>query len=324
MRRREFVTTLFATAAWPSLSAAQQRRLIAVLMPYPDTDAEVRGRVAAFREELDRLGWADDALRMEERWATDNLDRVRADAAELVSLKPDVIFFTGGRVTRIIQEQSRSIPTVFAGVSDPLGQGLVPSLARPGGNLTGIALPPYSITAKLVEILKQIAPHVTRAALVCNPANPSTQFHRKEFEKAAVAFSLTPSLIPISDRADIGLAFETFAREPHGALVFPSDLTILAHRDTVTAMAAHYRLPAIYSDRVMVETGGLASYSADRTEMFRQGAAYVDRILRGEQAGDLPVQQPTKYEFIVNLKVAKALGLEVPQTLLVSADEVIE
>jgi putative tryptophan/tyrosine transport system substrate-binding protein len=324
MRRREFIATLFATAFWPSISAAQQRRLIAVLMPYPDTDAEVRGRVAAFREELRRLGWPDGEVRMEERWATDNLDRVRADAAELVRLDPDVIFFTGGRVTRIVQERTRLIPTVFVGVSDPLGQGLVSSLARPGGNLTGIALPPYSITAKLVEILKQIAPDVTRAALVFNPANPSTPFHRKEFEIAAPAFSLTPSLIPIADGADIAPAFEAFAREPHGALVFPSDLTILTHRNTVTAIAARHRLPAIYSDRVMVDNGGLASYSADRTAMFRQGAAYVDRILRGEQAGELPVQQPTKFEFIVNVKAAKALGLEVPPTVLVSADEVIE
>jgi putative tryptophan/tyrosine transport system substrate-binding protein len=328
MRRRQFVALLGGAAAWPFAALAQkpdgQRRLIAVLMPYPDTDAEVRGRVAAFREELGRLGWAGDALRMEERWATDDLERVRADAAELVRLGPDVIFFTGGRVTRIIQERTRSIPTVFVGVSDPLGQGLVPSLARPGGNLTGIALPPYSITAKLVEILKQIAPHVTRAALVCNPANPSTPFHWKEFETAAAAFSLTPSLIPISDEADIGTSFEAFARQPDGGLVFPSDLTILAHRKTVTAIAARHGLPAIYSDRVMVATGGLASYSADRTEMFRQGAAYVDRILHGEQPGDLPVQQPTKFEFVVNLKAAKALGLEVPDTFIVQADEVIE
>lgn len=328
MRRRHFVALLGGAAAWPFAAMAQkpggQRRLIAVLMPYPDTDAEVRGRVAAFREELRRLGWANDALRIEERWTTDNLERVRADAAELVRLGPDVIFFTGGRVTRIMQEQTRSIPTVFVGVSDPLGQGLVPSLARPGGNLTGIALPPYSITAKLVEILKQIAPHVTHAAMVCNPANPATLFNRKEFETAAPAFSITPSLISISNEADIGPAFENFARQPNGGLVFPSDLTILAHRKTVTATAARHRLPAIYSDRVMVTTEGLASYSADRTEMFRQGAGYVNRILRGEQPGDLPVQQPTRFEFVVNLKAAKALRLEVPQTFILQADEVIE
>jgi putative tryptophan/tyrosine transport system substrate-binding protein len=248
---------------------------------------------------------------------------VRADAAELVQLKPDVIFFTGGRVVRIFQEQTRSIPTVFVGVSDPLGQGLVPSLARPGGNLTGIALPPYSITAKLVEILKQIAPDVTRVALALNPANPSTVFHRQEFEAAAAIFAVRPSVIEIKDAAEIGPLFEAFAGEPHGGLVFPSDLTMLAHREMVTEMVARHRLPAVYSDRVMV-TAGLVSYSADRTEMFRQGATYVSRILRGEPPGELPVQQPTKFEFVINLKAAKALGLTVPLTLQAQADEVIE
>jgi putative ABC transport system substrate-binding protein len=325
MRRREFIALVGGASAWPNAVSAQQaRRAIAVLMPYPPTDAEVRARVAAFREELRRLGWPDDALHIEERWSTDNLDRVRADAAELVKLNPDVIFFTGGRVVRIFQELTRSIPTVFVGVSDPLGQGLVPSLARPGGNLTGIALPPYSITAKLVEILKQIAPDVTRVALVLNPANPSTVFNRKEFEAAAPAFSIQPSVIPVKDAAEIGPAFAVFASEPHGGLVFPSDLTMLAHREIATAMAARYRLPAVYSDRVMATTGGLASYSADRTEMFRQGAAYVSRILRGEQAGELPVQQPVKFEFVINLKAADALGISMPPTILARADEVIE
>jgi putative ABC transport system substrate-binding protein len=324
MRRREFVVLIGATA-WPWPSAAQRaRRTVAVLMPYPPHDAEVRGRVAAFRQELRRLGWADDTLQTEERWATDDLDRIRTDAAELVKGSPDVIFFTGGRVTRILQEQTRSIPTVFVGVSDPLGQGLVSRLARPGGNLTGIALPPYSVTAKLLEILKQIAPHVTRVALVSNPANPSTAFHRREFEAAAPAFALTPSMISIEDAGEIGPAFEAFAQEPRGGLVFPSDLTLLAHRAVATAMASQYRLPAIYSDRVMVTTGGLASYSADRTEMFRQGAAYVDRILRGEHAGDLPVQQPTRFEFVINIKAAEVLGLSVPTGILARADEVIE
>jgi putative ABC transport system substrate-binding protein len=327
MRRRTFLALAWSAAAAsssPMSARAQQRRTLAVLMPYPNTDAEVRGRVAAFRDEIRRLGWSEDALRIEERWSTDDLDRVRADVADLVKLKPDVIFFTGGRVTRIVQEQTRSIPTVFVGVSDPLGQGLVPSLAKPGGNLTGIALPPYSMTAKLVEILKQISPDVTRAALVFNPANPSTVFHRKEFEAACPLFSIRPSVIGINEAAEIGPAFEAFAREPHGGLVFPSDLTMLAHRELVTAMAVRHRLPAIYSDRVMVTTGGLASYSADRTEMFRQGAVYVDRILKGEQAGELPVQQPTKFEFVVNVKAAEALGIAVPPTILARADEVIE
>jgi putative tryptophan/tyrosine transport system substrate-binding protein len=227
-------------------------------------------------------------------------------------------------VVRIFQEQTRSIPTVFVGVSDPLGQGLVPSLARPGGNLTGIALPPYSITAKLVEILKQIAPDVSRVALALNPANPSTVFHRQEFEAAAAIFAVRPIVIEIKDAAEIGLVFEAFAGEPDGGLVFPSDLTILAHREIVTEMAARHRLPAVYSDRIMVTAGGLASYSADRTEMFRQGATYVSRILRGEPPGELPVQQPTKFEFVINLSAARTLGVTIPPTLLARADEVIE
>jgi putative ABC transport system substrate-binding protein len=324
MRRREVIVLLGCTAAWPmGLTAQQVRRTVAVLMPYPHADMEIRGRLVAFREELRRLGWPDNTLLIEERWTTDDLDRVRAAVAELVRLGPDVIFFTGGRVGRIMQEQNRSIPSVFVGISDPLGQGLVPSLARPSGNLTGIALPPYSITPKLAETLKQMAPDLTRAALVLNPANPSTAFHRKEFEAAAV-FSMQLSVILINAPAEIGPAFEAFAREPHGGLLFPSDLTFLAHREIVTAMAARHRLPAIYSDRVMVTTGGLASYSADRTAMFRQGAGYVDRILRGEQAGHLPVQQPTKFEFVINLNAARALGLTMPDSLLLQADEVIE
>ena len=324
-RRREFIALLGGAALWPSAVSAQQaRRTVAVLMPYPADDQEVALRVAAFRDELKRHGWSDDALHIKERWSTDNLARVRLDAAELLKLKPDVIFFTGGRVVRIIQEQTRSIPTVFVGVSDPLGQGLVSSLARPGGNLTGIGLPPYSITAKLVEILKQIASDVTRVALVLNPANPSTVFNRQEFEAAGQALAIQPSVIEIKDAAEVGPAFEAFARGSRGGLVFPSDLTILAQRELVTAMAARYRLPAVYSDRVMVTTGGLASYSADRTAMFRQGAAYVSRILNGEPPAELPVQQPAKFEFVINLKTAKALGVTVPLALQASADEVIE
>jgi len=320
MRRREFIAVVSTFAALP-VSAAQ-RRTVAVLMPYPETDAEVKGRVAAFREEMLRLGWDD--LLIEERWSTDDLVRVRADVADLVRLKPDVIFYTGGRVSRILQGETRSIPTVFVGVSDPLEQGLVPSLAKPGGNLTGIALPPYSITAKLVDLLKQIAPSVSRAAIVLNPDNPATPFNRKEFEIAVSTFGITPSIIPIKDADEISPAFESFAREPDGGLVFPSDLTILALRDTVTATATRHRLPAVYSDRVMVMAGGLASYSADRTEMFRQGAAYVARILRGENAGDLPVQQPTRFEFVVNTKAAQAVGVTLPPTILARADEVVE
>jgi putative tryptophan/tyrosine transport system substrate-binding protein len=329
MRRRAFIAVIGgAVAGLPRSLRAQQPdrvRTLGILMPYPDGDPEVRARLAAFQDELRRLGWAVGInLRLEERWATDDLDRVRAASAELVRLDPDVIFFTGGRVTRIIQGETRDIPTVFVGVSDPLGQGLVANLARPGGNLTGIANPEYTITAKLVEILKEMAPGIARIGLVLNPANPSASFNRRQFEAAAPNLGVEPHFIPVQQPADIETTFAAFARDQHGGLVFPSDLTILAHRALVTALAARHRLPAVYSDRAMAVAGGLASYSADRQEMFRQGAAYVNRILRGEKPGDLPVQQPTRYELVINTQAAKALGIALPDMLLARADEVIE
>ena len=329
MRRRAFLAALGgAVVGLPRALPAQQPdrvRKIGILMPYPDGDPEVRARLAAFQDELRRLGWSTGInLRLDERWATDDLDRVRTVSAELVQLEPDVIFFTGGRVTRIIQGQTRTIPTVFVGVSDPLGQGLVASLARPGGNLTGIANPEYTITAKLVEILKEMAPAISRIGLVLNPANPSTAFNRRHFEAAASNLGIEPQFLPVQQPADIERAFAAFARDQHGGLVFPSDLTVLAHRALVTTLAARHRLPAVYSDRAMAIAGGLASYSADRQEMFRQGAAYVNRILRGEKPADLPVQQPTRYELVINTQAARALGIALPDVLLARADEVIE
>jgi putative tryptophan/tyrosine transport system substrate-binding protein len=328
MRRREFLGLAGFLAAWTRVAHAQpldRTRRVAILMPYPESDGEVQARVAAMRVELRKLGWLEGKnLHIEERWATDNLDRVRAHAADLVKLDPDVIFITGGRVVPIVRQQTRSIPTVFVGVTDPLGQGYVDSLARPGGNITGIASPEYSVVYKLLELLKEIAPNVQRAALVSNPENTSTVFYRRHFETAAPALGVQPVIMPVQRRDDIERAFETFAQQPHGGLVFPSDLTLLAHRQIVTALALRHRLPAIYSDRAMVTAGGLASYSADRTTMFQQGAVYVDRILRGEQPGDLPVQQPTRYELVVNAKIATALGLEIPTGLVARADEVVE
>jgi putative ABC transport system substrate-binding protein len=328
MRRREFLGLAGFLAAWTRVAHAQQTnrtRRVAILMPYPASDQEVHARVAAMRTELRKLGWSEgENLQIDERWATDNLDRLRADAADLVKLGPDVIFITGGRVVPIVRQQTRSIPTVFVGVTDPLGQGYVESLARPGGNITGIASPEYSVVYKLLELLKEIAPTVQRAALVSNPENTSTVFYRRHFEAAAPALGVQAVIMPVQRPADIERAFETFAQQPHGGLVFPSDLTLLAHRQIVTALALRHRLPAIYSDRAMVTAGGLASYSADRTTMFQQGAVYVDRILRGEQPGDLPVQQPTRYELVINAKTATALGLAISTGLLARADEVVE
>jgi putative tryptophan/tyrosine transport system substrate-binding protein len=328
MRRREIIRRLAAiAAAWPLTVRAQpsRKRVLAVLMPYRENDAEVRARLAATRDEMRKLGWSEgENLRVEERWTGDDLARIEADAAELIRLEPDVIFVTGGRVVPIVQKQTRTIPVVFVGVSDPLGRGLVTSLARPQGNLTGIALSEYSVVTKQVEILKEIAPSITRAGLMFNPDNPSAAFHRTQFEAAAAALGLGSLLLPVRKAAEIETSIESFGREPRGGLVFPSDLTILAHRDLVTAALAKHRLAAIYSDEAYTSAGGLVAYTTDRTEMFRQGASYVARLLRGDAVADLPILQPTRYKLIINLKAAKGLGIEVPLALQAQADEVIE
>ncbi|HSE77016.1 MAG TPA: ABC transporter substrate-binding protein [Alphaproteobacteria bacterium] len=328
MRRREFVGVLGGIATLALTARAQQldrTRNVGILMPYPESDSEIQGRVAAFRDELRSLGWVEgENLRIHARWATDNLDRVRADAAELVNLGPDAILITGGRVVRVMQQQTRSIPIVFVGVTDPLGQGVVQNLARPGGNMTGISSPEYSVVAKLLEILKQAAPDMQRAALVFNPENPSGEFYRRYFEAAAQALAVQPAIMSVRRPAELERSIEAFARESRGGLIFPSDLTILAHRHMVTALASRYRMPAIYSDRTMVTAGGLISYSADRTEMFRRGASYVNRVLHGEHPGELPVQQPERFELVVNLTAAKAIGIRLPSDLVARADEVIE
>jgi putative ABC transport system substrate-binding protein len=294
-------------------------------MPYPETDAEVQDRVAAFRHGLQEFGWrAGENLQLDERWATDDMGRVRAATAELVAAKPDVILATGARVMPILQQQTRSIPVVFVAISDPVGRGLVTSLARPGGNMSGFALSEVPIVEKQLDFLKQIAPGIQRVALLFNPDNPFSVSNTKAFIAAAQKFAIEPVIAPVRQTNEIERAIETNAREPNAAGLFASDLTILAHRDLVAASAARHRLPAIYADRAMVAGGGLISYSADRKDLFRRSAEYVNRILRGESPAELPVQQPTKYELALNLKTAQRLGLEVSPVLLVQANEVIE
>src|SRR5829696_4887176 len=240
-------------------------------MPYAESDAELEVRVAAFKQELGKRGWIEGKnLRFHERWATDDLERLRAHAAELVGLRPDVIIVTGRRVLPVIQQATRSIPTVFVWVTEPL---------------------------------------LTRAALLFNPDDPAGASYARQWESAAPALAMRPAVVPVHGPADIERAVESFAGEPNGGLLFPSDLTLLAHRELIIDLEARHRLPAIHADRIMVTSGGLVSYSADRTEMYRQAASYVDRILRGEKPGDLPVQQPTRFELVINLGTAKALGL---------------
>jgi len=326
--RRELIVTLGGAAAWPLAARSQQAenlRRVGVLMPYPASDADVQARVRALKEELRRLGWVEGGkIEFDERWTTDNMELVRSNAASLLERKPDVIVAVGGRVIPILKQMTRSVPIVVAGTVDPVGAGMVVSLAHPGGNITGFSLTEVSIIGKFLELLKQIAPNVSRVTLIYNPDNPTTAFYQREFERAAPALAIKPIVAHIHGLGDIARAIEDAAASPNRGLLFAPDVSVTGLREQVVALVAESRLPAIYSDPVIVKSGGLASYSADRTDIFRRTAAYVDRILRGERAGDLPVQEPTKYEFLVNLKTAKALGLEVPDKLVALADEVIE
>jgi putative ABC transport system substrate-binding protein len=302
MRRRELITLLGGAAAvWPLAARAQRPdriRRIGVLMPYPDTDLEARAAVKVFREELHRLGWTGTgSVQIDERWSGIELDRMRADAKELVDAKPDVILVRSPSALRELRQITNTVPIVFAAVSDPVRAGFVATLARPGGNITGFSLIEFPVIGKLLDMLKQIAPHVARVALVSNPDNPSNALYASALEAAARSFTLQTTIAHVRDAAEIDLFVD---------------------------LAARHRLPAIYSDRAMVASGGLISYGVDRIELFRQAASYVDRILRGEKPGDLPVQQPIKFEMAINMKAAKALGLDVPVHLQQLAEEVIE
>jgi putative ABC transport system substrate-binding protein len=326
VRRREFISLLGgAAAAWPLGARAQQMpRRVGILMAFSVSDPDIRARVAAFRQELGKLGWSEGNVRIDERWPSDDMDRVRADAAELIGGKPDVILVAGRRAVAVLQQQTRTIPVVFSGFVDPVEQGIVPNLARPGGNITGFAFGELSVSGKMLEMLKQMAPNITRVAFVFNPDNASAVYISRSFPALAAPLAIEPILIPVHAPAEIERALETFARQPNGGLLFPGDVTTTIHRQLVTAQVARLRLPAIYADPALVTGGGLMFYGVDRVDIFRRSASYVDRILRGEKPGDLPVQLPTKFQLVINLKAAAALGITVPQNLLVTADEVIE
>jgi putative tryptophan/tyrosine transport system substrate-binding protein len=328
-KRRAFIALLGGVAcAWPLAARAQQAgrmRRVGIVVPYPKGDAEYELRVGPLRQELAKLGWTEgNNIQFDERWTTDDMSRVWADAASLMASNPDVVVATGGRVVPVLMQLSRSIPIVVPGVSDPVGVGWVQSLARPGGNVTGFTNLELSIFGKLLETLKQIAPATRRVAFIYNPDNPSAVFFRRAFEAAAPPLAIEPLVVPIHGLADIERSMASLAEQQNTAVLFPPDLTTQALREEVVALAARHRLPAIYTDAMFVKIGGLASYAPDRLEIYRRAAGYVDRILRGEKAGDLPFQQPTKFELVFNLKTAKALGLTIPETLLVAADEVIE
>jgi ABC-type uncharacterized transport system substrate-binding protein len=329
MRRREFITLLGGTvAAWPLAVRAQQgerMRRIGILMPYPPRDAVMQERVRAFREELRKRGWASGVnVQFDERWMGDNMDLLRSAASNLVELNSDVILATGGRVIPILMGLTRSIPIVVPGGSDPVARGYVESLAHPGGNVTGFAPMELSVIGKMLQMLKEIAPQVSRVSMIFNPDNPGAALSARAFESAAGPLGVEPTIAHVHGLTDIESAVAAAAAQPNSGIFVAADVTINALADQTVATVARYRLPAVYSERNFATSGGLLYYGTDRVELFRRAASYVDRILRGEKPGDLPYQQPTKYDLVINLKTAKALGLTIPPKLLFTADEVIE
>jgi putative tryptophan/tyrosine transport system substrate-binding protein len=329
IRRREFITLLGgAAAAWPLTARAQQgerMRRVGVLNPFAENDPEVLANITAFRQALQKLGWTDGRnLRIDYRWGGANPERIRAHATELVALEPDVILVSSPLALQPLQQETRSIPIVFTGVSDPAGSGFVASLAHPGGNVTGFAVAEFSMYGKYLELLKEVAPQVTRVAVMMNPEQVPQAGNWRAIETVAPSFKVLLTAAHVRDAAEIERVIDAFARESNGGLiVLPSALTIV-HRELIIALAARHRLPAVYAFRQFVVDGGLMSYGVDLVDQYRQAASYVDRILRGEKPAELPVQQPTQFKLVINLKTAKALGLEVPWFLQQRADEVIE
>jgi putative ABC transport system substrate-binding protein len=300
-------------------------RRIGVLMNIAADDPQSPLRVAAFLQGMAELGWTDRRnMVIDYRWAAGEPERYRKSAAELVALSPDVILASGASSVVPLQEATRSIPIVFVNASDPVGSGLVASLARPGGNTTGFMLFEYGTSAKWLELLKQIAPGVRRVAILRDPALAAGIGQLAAIQAVAPSFGVEPTLVDVRDPAEIERAVIAFARDPNGGLITTTSTPAIVHRDLILMLASRHSLPAIYPYRLYVADGGLMSYGPDPIDPFRRAAGYVDRILKGDKPADLPVQAPTRYELVINLKTAKALGLTVPQTLLVAADEVIE
>ena len=332
MKRREFIT-LFggAAAVWPLAVRAQQSggmRRIGVLMGFPESDSDARAWYAAFREALQKLGWTQGRnIQVDARWATpDDAESMRRFAKELVALQPDVLLSSTTPTTTALLQQTRTIPIVFALVANPIGSGFVANFARPNGNVTGFTFTTEpTMAGKWVELLKQIALRVARIAMLFNPATATyADYWLDPFKAAAASLSVEAIPAPVRDSSELQSVIAAQAGEPNGGLIVMPDSFMDAYRAEITSLAARYRLPAVYPSRVFAEVGGLLSYGVDRTVNFRRAATYVDRILKGEKPAELPVQTPTKYELVINLKTAKALGLTVPETVLARADEVIE
>ena len=328
MRRRAFLGILgSAVVSWPLVAHAQGERVrrIGIVMPFPRTNAEMQARVRAFRDELRKRGWATGVnVQFDERWTSDNMDLIRSAARNVVELNPDAIVAVGARVIPILMELTHSIPIVTPSGSDPVGRGFAESLARPGHNVTGFATMELSVISKMLQTLKEIAPNITHVSMIYNLDNPTGPQFARSLQSAAGPLGVELTVTQIHDFADIERAVAAAAAQPNTGIFIPLDVTIAAFTERTVAVIARHRLPAIYSEREYVTKGGLVYYGTDRIELYRGVASYVDRILRGEKPSDLPFQQPTKYELVINLQTAKAMGLTIPPKLLFTADEVIE
>jgi putative ABC transport system substrate-binding protein len=330
LKRREFITLLGGAAvAWPLAARAQQperMRRIGVLMTLAADDPYGQAEVAAFQQALQQLGWSDGRnVQFDIRWHENDADRARTYAAELVALAPDVILVANTPGVMALQHVTRTLPIVFAIVADPVGAGFVDSLSRPGGNATGFMTYEFGFSGKWLELLKQIAPQVTRAAVIRDPAIPVGIGYLSAIQAVAPSLGVEVTPISVDDIDAIEPAVEAFARRANGGLIVTGTSILSAvTRDQIITLAARHKLPAVYAFRFMVTAGGLVSYGPDILDQYRRAAGYVDRILKGEKPAELPVQAPTKYELVINMKTAKALGLDVPATVLARADEVIE
>ena len=329
MKRRTFIATLGSVAAWPLVARAQQgepMRRIGVLVSAVEGDPRGLEYVTAFAQALAELGWTVGRnLRIEYRWGAGDLDRFRRYAAELVALAPDVVLASSGSIVGAFQQASRTVPIVFVNTIDPVGGGWVESLSRPGANATGFASFEFSMSGKWLELLKEIAPGVKRVAVIRDPLVPAGSGGLAAIQTVAPSLGVELTPVGVRDAGEIERAIAAFARGSNGGLILVGPTSsVQPHRDLIVALAARHRLPAVYANRLFVTGGGLISYAPDSIDQYRRAAGYVDRILKGEKPADLPVQAPTKFELTINVKTAKALGLEVPLTLLARADEVIE
>ena len=328
MRRREFSTLLGGAAAMPLAARAQQGerlRRIGVLMSVAADDTEGQARIGAFLQGLQEVGWTSGRnLRVDTRWGGGDTDRYRKHALELVALAPDLLLATNTSTVRALRQAAPTIPIVFANSVDPVGSGLVASLARPGGNITGFTAFDFGMSAKWLGLLKEVAPHVTRVAVLRDSTTTGGIAQFGAIQAVAPSLGIELSPVDVRDAGEIERTLKVFAQTPNGGLIVVSTAGAGVHRNLIFTLAGRYRLPSVFSSRSFVAAGGLLFYGPDRTDAYRRAAAYVDRILKGEKPADLPVQAPTKYELVINLKTAKALGLTVPTSLLARAEEVIE